>query len=76
MILSPDVPLVGQPVKLIQHYHTYVVQCGCDAKTISVIVGDGQGHICPACGGLPMARLEQARVQLGFGRPLADVTMQ
>lgn len=69
-LVKPNVPIVGQPFKLLQHYHTYVVQCGCEAGTVAVIIGDGQGVPCPACGGVPAARIS-GEVSLGFGRPQA-----
>lgn len=65
--MKAAVPLVGQPIKLIQHYHTFIVQCECPAKTISVIIGNGPGVACPGCGGVPAAVLH-GEPQLGFGR--------
>lgn len=65
---TSDVPIVGTPFKVLQHYHTFVVQCQCDAKTVSVIIGDGAGVACPGCGGVPHAKLEGMRVGVGFQR--------
>lgn len=64
----PAVPLVGEKVKLLQHYHTFVVQCQCDAHYVSVIIGGGAGTPCPACGVRPFAEYE-GRVRVGEAVP-------
>lgn len=61
------------PTKVVQHYHTFVMQCQCAARTVSVIVGDGVGIACPSCGGVPKAKLENAEVHVGFGRPIPEL---
>lgn len=62
----PPVPTIGERVKLLQHYHTFVVQCQCEAKTVLVIIGNGQGVACPACGTVPVGEMKgQARVGHG-----------
>ena len=67
------VPLIGERVKLVAHYHTYVVQCQFEARTVSVIIGDGLGTVCQQCGTQPAAQLIDPKVQLGFARPQESV---
>lgn len=61
-----DVPIIGQPKTLVvQHYHTFVMQCQCPAKFVSVIIGGGDGPPCPACGVVPRAQIVDGKIEFG-----------
>jgi uncharacterized paraquat-inducible protein A len=44
------IPTVGKRFKILHHYQTAIVRCECEAKTILVLMGQGQAAECPACG--------------------------
>lgn len=45
----PSVPIIGERFKVLAHYPTVVIQCGCEAKTVMVIVEQGSAVQCKAC---------------------------
>lgn len=46
---APNVPIIGEPFKILAHYPTVVVQCSCEAKSVLVIVAAGNAVQCSAC---------------------------
>lgn len=63
------------PVKCVQHYHTYIMVCQCPAKTVSVILGDGVGIACPACGVIPAAQIVDGRLKIGHKSPEGSIAL-
>lgn len=62
---TADVPIVGQKTLVVQHYHTFVMQCQCPAKFVCVIVGGGDGVACPNCGVVPRAHIVDGKIEFG-----------
>lgn len=63
-----DVPILGQPFKIMSHFPTVVVQCQCEAKTILCLFGVQVPQVCAACRNSYMI-MDQMAVKVGAMRP-------
>lgn len=66
-ITFPDLPIVGKAFEILATYPTAVIQCGCEAKSVVVLVSALSAAECPACH-RSYAILKQPAVTIGLVR--------
>lgn len=63
---------IGEPMQIVNHWPTVVVQCQCESKAILVLIGSQNVVTCPSCRNRYLIT-DQMEVGVGAMRPEGEI---